>query len=100
AAGRRPPPHARPAASAGHRVADACAAVGGELTFLTGRCCGGRADRAALGELAAAPLRPVHRRGPADQLARTGRALARERPPRPPLPAPPTVSAGPEARAV
>ena len=31
----------------------------------------------ALGELAAAPLRPVHRCGPADQLARTGRALTR-----------------------
>ena len=31
----------------------------------------------ALGELAAAPLRPVHRTGPADQLARTGRALTR-----------------------
>jgi len=31
----------------------------------------------ALGALAAAPLRPVHRCGPADQLARTGRALTR-----------------------
>ena len=41
-----------------------------------GAAVAGRIGR-ALGELAGAPLRPAHRRGPADHLARTGRPLTR-----------------------